>query len=87
MAKAGRGSDQFVVRLPPGMRDKIAEVAERNGRSMNAEIVSILESSLKVESEYGPLDEVIGEIWNAIESLQREVNAIGKGDDYWNDRD
>ncbi len=87
MAKAGRGSDQFVVRLPPGMRDKIAEVAERNGRSMNAEIVSILESSLKFESEYGPLDQVIGEIWGAIEGLQREVEAMGRGDDYWNDRD
>jgi hypothetical protein len=38
----GRSSDQFMLRLPDGMRDLIAEMAERNGRSMNAEIVSAL---------------------------------------------
>jgi hypothetical protein len=40
--KAGRGSDQFMVRMPPGMRSALAEEAARNGRSMNAEIVSRL---------------------------------------------
>jgi hypothetical protein len=34
-----QGSDKFVLRLPDGMRDIIAEMAERNGRSMNAEIL------------------------------------------------
>ena len=38
----GRGSDQFMLRLPDGMRDFIAEIAERNGRSMNAEIITAL---------------------------------------------
>jgi hypothetical protein len=42
LARPGRGSDQFMVRLPDGMRDTIAKMAERNGRSMNAEIVSAL---------------------------------------------
>src|SRR5258705_10528218 len=40
--KAGRGSDQFMVRMPPGMRSALAAEAERNGRSMNAEIVGRL---------------------------------------------
>lgn len=35
--------DQFVLRLPDGMRDRIAAVARDNNRSMNGEIVSILE--------------------------------------------
>lgn len=39
-----RVADQFVVRLPPGMRDRIAVEAKKNNRSMNAEIVSILQS-------------------------------------------
>lgn len=34
--------DKFTVRFPEGMRDKIAELADKNGRSMNAEIVFIL---------------------------------------------
>jgi Arc-like DNA binding domain len=37
--KAGRGSDQFMVRMPPGMRSALSAEAERNGRSMNAEII------------------------------------------------
>ncbi|MGV2104384.1 Arc family DNA-binding protein [Rhizobium sp. 21-4511-3d] len=41
----GRGSDQFPLRLPDGMRDRIKESAERNGRSMNAEIVAMLETA------------------------------------------
>jgi hypothetical protein len=40
--KAGRGSDQFMVRMPPGMRSALSAEAERNGRSMNAEIVGRL---------------------------------------------
>ncbi|ARP89798.1 hypothetical protein CAL14_05440 [Bordetella genomosp. 9] len=38
--------DQVTVRLPPGMRDKINEIAAQNGRSANAEIVARLERSL-----------------------------------------
>lgn len=45
--KVGRGSDQFVVRLPPGMRDEIAREADKKGRSMNAEIVDRLTFSFE----------------------------------------
>jgi hypothetical protein len=37
-----RDSDKFMLRLPDGMRDMIAEVAKENNRSMNAEIVARL---------------------------------------------
>lgn len=39
-------ADKFVVRLPEGMRDRIAVEARRNHRSMNSEIVARLEHSL-----------------------------------------
>ncbi|MDF1630489.1 MAG: Arc family DNA-binding protein [Alcanivoracaceae bacterium] len=42
--------EKFVVRLPGGMRQEIAEVARRSRRSMNSEIVARLERSL-AESE------------------------------------
>jgi hypothetical protein len=45
--KAGRGSDQFMVRMPPGMRSALAAEAERSGRSMNAEIVARLDASFQ----------------------------------------
>lgn len=38
--------DRFNVRLPAGMRDDIAKRAEANGRSMNSEIVQILDDAL-----------------------------------------
>lgn len=39
----GRGADQVSLRLPPGLRERIKEAADRNGRSMNAEIIALLE--------------------------------------------
>lgn len=41
--------DKFVVRLPEGMRDAISDLAKRNGRSMNSQIVQILEDTLTAE--------------------------------------
>lgn len=38
--------DKFTVRFPDGMRDAIAERAEKNGRSMNSEIVQILHDAI-----------------------------------------
>ena len=38
--------EKFVVRLPKGMRDRIAEVSRLSRRSMNSEIVARLEDSL-----------------------------------------
>ncbi|WP_240351855.1 Arc family DNA-binding protein [Pectobacterium brasiliense] len=38
--------DKFNLRFPDGMRDAIAERAKANGRSMNSEIVQILEDAL-----------------------------------------
>lgn len=45
-----RGSDQFVLRFPPGLRDQIRDIAEKNGRSMNAEIIARLMESLETEA-------------------------------------
>lgn len=47
MAKAGRGSEQVMIRLPDGMRDSLKEIAAENGRSMNAEIVERLTASIQ----------------------------------------
>lgn len=37
--------DKFIVRLPDGLRDKIAADAKAKGRSMNAEIVARIANS------------------------------------------
>ena len=43
---SSRTTDKFVVRLPDGMRERIADVARNHHRSMNSEIISRLERSL-----------------------------------------
>ena len=50
---SSRTADKFVVRLPDGMRERIADVARNHHRSMNSEIISRLEQSLFQE---GTLD-------------------------------
>lgn len=46
-----RTADQFVVRFPEGMRDRIADAAKANNRSMNAEIIQRLEHSFTPHEE------------------------------------
>lgn len=41
-------ADKFVVRFPEGMRERIAEAAKENNRSMNAEVVARLQASFDV---------------------------------------
>lgn len=38
--------DQFVLRLPAGLREKVKESADRNIRSMNSEIVFHLQRAV-----------------------------------------
>ncbi|WP_152967876.1 Arc family DNA-binding protein, partial [Xylella fastidiosa] len=54
-----RAADQFIVRLPDGMRGEISAAATANNRSMNAEIVSRLQQSFDSD---GDLDVDVREI-------------------------
>ncbi|HYQ38856.1 MAG TPA: Arc family DNA-binding protein [Pseudomonas sp.] len=49
VSRSSRTADKFVVRLPEGMRSRIAEVARHYHRSMNSEIIARLERSLSAE--------------------------------------
>jgi plasmid stability protein len=40
-------ADRFMVRMPDGMRAKLADAAKRNNRSMNAEVVARLQASFE----------------------------------------
>lgn len=77
-AKTTNDSDKFIVRLPDGTRQRIAQLALQNNRTMNAEIVMRLLHSLDasaagadasshdrlVEGELGlaRLEELLGEL-------------------------
>jgi plasmid stability protein len=65
--RAGRDSDQFMVRLPDGMREALAELAARNGRSMNAEIVHAL--AVHFANEASPTESQLSAIETRIKVL------------------
>ncbi|GLK78045.1 hypothetical protein GCM10008171_32990 [Methylopila jiangsuensis] len=46
MDVVGRGADQFALRFPDGMRNRIKVRAAVNRRSMNAEIILMIETVL-----------------------------------------
>lgn len=50
--------DQYMLRLPAGMRDKLKAIAKSNGRSMNSEIVARLEESLQMTEDAKPQPEI-----------------------------
>ncbi|MFC3057869.1 Arc family DNA-binding protein [Paenirhodobacter populi] len=52
-------SDKFMLRLPDGMRDRIKAASEANNRSMNAEIVAILEEKFPPPNPPS-IDEILG---------------------------
>ena len=53
--KVSRGSEQFVLRLPDGMRDRLKNLAAENGRSVNAEIIARLEDYETLETRFAEL--------------------------------
>jgi hypothetical protein len=69
----GRGSPQFVLRYTAEMRDKIARLAKANGRSINAELIALLERALSHGDAVEQLQESMGEIFDRVERLERLV--------------
>lgn len=51
--------DKFVVRLPRGMKSRIADRAKNNERSMNSEILHRLERVDELETEIQRANQVI----------------------------
>lgn len=47
-------ADKYVLRMPEGMRAKITELAKANNRSMNAEIVLMLQQAIDARANGNP---------------------------------
>jgi len=74
--KPGRGSDQFPLRLPDGMRERIKVAAEANGRSMNAEIIARIEATLQVTEKNIAVKDVLPSLFSIYEGLEEGIDAI-----------
>ncbi|BEL80148.1 TPA: Arc family DNA-binding protein [Serratia marcescens] len=71
---------QFNVRMPQELKEKIAALAERNKRSMNAEIVAAIEAAIE-ESQQGMGVKRPGiglppyeEIMKKLESIEKKID-------------
>lgn len=80
---SSRTADKFVVRLPDGLREKIAVIAATNHRSMNSEIVMRLETTIGEPTESksdNPVTEVVnqikGEFFSEIQRLNAHITAL-----------
>lgn len=75
-------ADKFMVRMVPGLRDRIEQAAKNAGRSMNAEIVRRLEESFARESEVLPhglperINAQIAELDQMFERLEGRVARV-----------
>jgi predicted HicB family RNase H-like nuclease len=66
---ATKGADQYMLRLPPGLRDQVARRATENGRSMNTEIIDAIEKHLKEADR-------VTRLWEAFEKHRANIEAI-----------
>ncbi|TPP07034.1 Arc family DNA-binding protein [Rhizobium glycinendophyticum] len=71
--------DQYQLRLPPGLRERIKAAAEASGRSMNTEIVFRLEESLgEASSEPAAMGTEIRRLQAENETLRWNFEVLAK---------
>lgn len=73
-----RDADKFVVRLPDGFREQIADQAKANERSMNGEIVARLKQSLTQEQKTQVQEKLINLLLEKIEHLEARLQEQPK---------
>lgn len=75
-----RDQNRFLVRMPDGMRDRIAQAAKANGRSMNAEIIHRLELTFEgLPSTPEEFEKVHRMIEATLERIERRLGGDDAG--------
>ncbi len=73
--------ERFTVRFPDGLRDAIAERAKLNGRSMNSEIIQVLQDALdaaagKVNVDDGALADILVKLRRHSQEQDMLINEL-----------
>lgn len=71
-----RNLDKIVIRVPDGMRDRIAAAAAENKRSVNAELVALLEG-------YYPPRPSLEDLKLSLEMLKTDLRQGAGKSDHW----
>ncbi len=64
-----RTSPKMMLRIPAGLKDHIAELARANGRSLNAQVIALIEIAIEQESLTEELD-------RRVDKLEYQVSEI-----------
>ena len=59
---ASKGGDQYMLRLPDGLRERAKRRAADNGRSLNTEIIAALERHLESGDRLAELERRIAKL-------------------------
>ncbi|EDT9361900.1 Arc family DNA-binding protein [Salmonella enterica] len=70
-----REDPQLRIRLPIELKEIIEASSKENNRSMNAEIVTLLELAIRVCREFGPDDGPV------VQQFKERLDALGKRND------
>lgn len=71
-----REAEKFVVRMPDGLRERVAERAEHEGRSMNSVVVRAVEHALEAKDR---LETMLGAVALLKQQLQEELADVQGG--------
>jgi len=81
-ATTSRESDKFILRLPDGMRERLTEVAESQGRTMNAVVIGALAEYLadakSLESQLAGIEKAILALTDKVAEQNQAVIQIVK---------
>ena len=70
--------DKFMLRFPEGMRERIRVAAEKNGRSMNAEIVSRLDESFRSAEMLERVSDMSADLDRKLAETREELASMEK---------
>ncbi|MCF3932886.1 Arc family DNA-binding protein [Acuticoccus sp. M5D2P5] len=73
-------AERFQIRLPDGLRDRIRDAAERNHRSMNAEILCVLLDAYPEPEEAA--ERLVIDALEELVELKGMKDAFGGGKEY-----
>ncbi|EKY2006706.1 Arc family DNA-binding protein [Cronobacter sakazakii] len=76
MAERKYKHPQVNLRLPEDLKNRIAELAESNGRSANAEMVAAIEAWVKKSPKQEPVRVDVEELTRKVEKLESFVMQV-----------
>jgi len=77
MSKKPSQMVQVKVRMREDLRRKIEHAAQKNGLTINAEILRRLDQSFGIADSLAPLEQAIGALRSNVEALGSRVEALG----------